>query len=686
MADEAEIIKVAFQGSEMCLRTCGTAVKEALKFLKFLVCAGPNVYRWNQKAMEEHYRKEKNKAEWKEIKRQKSKLAEGELSLSKLMERYKNSELTLLSIPDSSSERFASLAVRHKLSYSLLPDLNAGDGVFQVMVPVVQADLYNAILQSLVEEEKQEKEVTASYLKEEIRHTKEDKIKAVAEKKQMEKEGTDKKDPEHYKEVCGTVDACDRRIAELGEELETLGHMESKEITYEDYMNTNQQAMNHQDLFMDLKEQGVALAGTERVSGFVKMPGREESVESQSQNRQTGRAISFEEAVTNVTARKEIKEPAIVCDQLHPENYMEVTARLENMEDRSYINTEFKVFHNGEEQHCDEFSHGKFTHYSDRNAKNSSPAGDEHWENMQKEMKEKGGFGDQLLLFESKEEYNRFLQRKAKPPEASILPGDQYLTNPSMPNLGIRRDKVLDEHGTVTAHRYTLMKDGLDTKVTLDLGNTTPEESRLLFLRHVNEEIRREYPEADVKEAWMVLGDEEDFNIYQESVKKNVRSDKENLKEEFQSALVENGEPLKQQMNRESRIQAEQEKKQTVLKVPSQSILTLKRNKKGNPTDDVLLYSADLSYSIKIEKKGVHKIKKDMDGTSLILLEEGESLKVIDRSSKREIGSITTQGDLSDFLENRGKYLAKRKQDSIPLQKQKGGEKQHATKTQKHST
>ncbi len=91
MADEAEIIKVAFQGSEMCLRTCGTAVKEALKFLKFLVCAGPNVYRWNQKAMEEHYRKEKNKAEWKEIKRQKSKLAEGELSLSKLMERYKNS-------------------------------------------------------------------------------------------------------------------------------------------------------------------------------------------------------------------------------------------------------------------------------------------------------------------------------------------------------------------------------------------------------------------------------------------------------------------------------------------------------------------------------------------------------------------------------------------------------------------
>lgn len=683
MADEAEIIKVAFQGSEMCLRTCGTATKEALKFLKFLVCVIPNIFRWNHESKEKKFRKKISKAEWKEIKRQKMKLKDGEVSLGEMMERYKNTELTLLSIPESSAERFAELAKKYNLHYSILPDLNVEDGVFQVMVPAVQADLYNTILQTLVKEEEQEKEVTAAYVEEEIRRTREEKIKAATEKKQMEQEGTDRKDPEHYKEVCGTIDACDRRIAELEEELEMLGHMESKEITFEDYMNTNQQMFNHQDLFMDLKEQGVALAGTERVSGFVKMPGREESVESQSHNRQTGREISFEEAVTDVTARKEIKEPVIVCDRNHPENYMEVTAHQEKMEDRSYINTEFKVFRNGEEQRCEEFSHGKFTHYSDRNAKNSSPAGDEHWENMQKEMKEKGGFGAQLLLFESKEEYNKFLERSANPPEVSILPGDQYLTNPSMPDLGIRRDKVLDGNGTVTAHRYTLIKDGADTKVTLDLGNTTPEESRLLFLRHVNEEIRREYPEADVKEAWMVLGDTEDFNIYQESVKKNVRSDKENLKEEFQSALGENGEPLKQQMNRESRVQAEQEKKQTVLKVPSQSILTLKRNKKGNPADDVLLYSADLSYSIKIEKKDVHKIKKDMDGTSLILLEEGESLKAVDRNSKREIGNITTQGELSDFLENKGKYPAK--QGSVPLQKQKGGG-QYTAKTQKHST
>ena len=298
MADEAEIIKVAFQGSEMCLRTCGTATKEALKFLKFLVCVIPNIFRWNHESKEKKFRKKITKAEWKEIKRQKMKLKDGEVSLDKLMERYKNTELTLLSIPESSAERFAGLAKKYDLSYSILPDLNVEDGVFQVMVPAVQADLYNTILQTLVKEEQQEKEVTAAYVKEEIRRTKEEKAEAAAEKKKMEQEGTDKENPERYKDVCGTIDACDRKIADFEQELETLGQTESKEITYEDYMNTNRQAFDHQDLFMDLEDQGVALAGTERVSGFVKMPGREEPVESQSQNQKNGREISFEEAVT----------------------------------------------------------------------------------------------------------------------------------------------------------------------------------------------------------------------------------------------------------------------------------------------------------------------------------------------------------------------------------------------------
>lgn len=684
MADEAELIKVAFQGTEMFLRLGGVAVKDALKFLKFLVCIIPNIYRWNQETLEKHYRKQMTKAEWEEILRQKMELEKGEVPLQDLMNKHKNSELTLLSIPDSSSERFAELAKKHKLNYSLLPDLNVADGVFQVMVPAVQADLYNAVLQTLTEEEKRDRETMEAFLEEEIRRTEEERMQSNTERKQMEKDGTDQSDPDHYKEVCGTIEACNRRKSELEKELGELQGRESREITYEDYMNTNKQVMDHMDLFSDLKEKGVELSGAEKISEFVKMPGKDETIDSklpQQQNMKL-KPITYEEAVKKLTARKEIKEPVIACDRDSPENYMEVTAKQEKEEDRTYINTEFKVFRNGEEQRCEEFSHGKFTHYSDRNANNSSEAGEQHWENMKKEMKEKGGLSDNLLLFPSREDYQKFLEEADRKQEHNRILGDQYLTNPAVPDMAIRRDKVPDEAGKVTAYRYTVLINGKDTNIQADMDYHTADETKTIFLKHVNEEAKRLFPEADAKEAWMVFDTKEDFEIYQDSVKKNVRSDKENLKEEFGEAFEKEGVNLKKQMNRESRVQAEQEKKQTILKVPSQSILSLKRDKKGNPADDVLLYSADLSYSIKIGKKDARKIKKDMDGTSLILLEEGEALTVTDRYSKREIGTITSQNELSDFLENKGKYPAK--QGSIPLQKQKGGEK-HAAKTQKHS-
>lgn len=685
MADEAELIKVAFQGTEMFFRLGGAAVKDALKFLKFLVCIIPNVHRWGQEAIDRHYRNQMKQAEWEEILRQKMELEKGEIPLQDLMNKYKNSELTLLSIPDTSSERFAELAKKHKLNYSLLPDLNVADGVFQVMVPVAQAEFYNAILQTLTEEEKRDRETMEAFLEEEIRQTEEERMKANTEKKQMEKDGTDKSDPDHYKEVCGTIEACNRRKSELEKELGELQGRESREITYEDYMNTNKQAMDHMDLFMDLKEKGVELSGAEKISEFVKMPGKDETMDSKMPERHIPKPVSYEEAVKNLTERGKMKEPVIVCDRDSPENYMEVTARPEKKEDRTYINTEFKVFRNGEEQRCEEFSHGKFTHYSDRKANNSSEAGEQHWENMKKEMKEKGGLSDNLLFFPTREEYQTFLEEADRKQDQKLILEDQYLTNPAVPDMAIRRDKVPDSAGGVTAYRYTVLIDGKDTNIAADMNYQTPDETKNMFLKRANEEAKRLNPEADAKEAWMVFDAKEDFEIYQESVKKNVRSDKENLKEEFGEAFGKEGENLKKQINRESRVQAEQEKKQTILRVPSQSILSLKRNKKGNPADDVLLYSADLSYSIKIEKKDAHKIKQDMDGTSLILLEEGKSLTVTDRYSKREVGTITSQNELSDFLENKGKYPAKAKQSSISLQKRQGGEK-YTAKTQKHST
>lgn len=127
--------------------------------------------------------------------------------------------------------------------------------------------------------------------------------------------------------------------------------------------------------------------------------------------------MNFDRALSRVTDRKFAEGNCYVCDRSNPDNYMEVSSKREQSKDGTYFtNTEYKVFNQGVEQQSQEFSHGKFTHYTDSKGESTSFYGQKHWENMKVEIKEKGGFSDDLLIFSSKEDYldykNRFEQTK----------------------------------------------------------------------------------------------------------------------------------------------------------------------------------------------------------------------------------------------------------------------------------
>ena len=98
------------------------------------------------------------------------------------------------------------------------------------------------------------------------------------------------------------------------------------------------------------------------------------------------------------------------CDKHNPKNYMEISSTIKSRNDRKFINTEFKVFNNGVQQKCDEFSHGKFTHYSRADGSNSSDYGVEHWNNIRDEMRKKGGFGDDMIVFSDLKSYQEFVE------------------------------------------------------------------------------------------------------------------------------------------------------------------------------------------------------------------------------------------------------------------------------------
>ena len=99
-----------------------------------------------------------------------------------------------------------------------------------------------------------------------------------------------------------------------------------------------------------------------------------------------------------------------ICNRNNPQNYMEVSAGLEMLEDRQFVNTEFKVFNEGIQQKCDVFPHGKFTHYTKADGTNSTEYGAEYWEKMKQQIKEKGGFSDDLLIFSDLQNYQFFAE------------------------------------------------------------------------------------------------------------------------------------------------------------------------------------------------------------------------------------------------------------------------------------
>ncbi len=113
--------------------------------------------------------------------------------------------------------------------------------------------------------------------------------------------------------------------------------------------------------------------------------------------------MEFSKALSRVTDRRLGNESFFVCDRSNPDNYIEVNLRTDkSKEGISYTNTEYKVFRQGVEQRSDVDSQGNFR--CNNNGKHSQ----EHWQKLVKEIKEKGNFSDDVLIFPDKKAYLQY--------------------------------------------------------------------------------------------------------------------------------------------------------------------------------------------------------------------------------------------------------------------------------------
>lgn len=627
--EEAELIKVAFQGTEMCLRLAGTSLKEALKFLKFLLMIAPNAYRWHQESMEKAMKNAITKAEYEIITARKEVIA-GSIDLNKFLKVYAAEERTMLSIPDGSAELFSELASKNKLAYALMPDLDLSDGMFQIMVPNSQADIYKSVIEMLINTELKNNEIKTEELTKELNETEKEIVKYNSKKTKMEKSGTNETEPEKYAEVVDKLEELELAKAQIEEELEDIKENYSKVISYEEYVNTNPQAVNHANMFCSMMDEGIALEKFQTLNEFMVYSEKSDLLKE----------IPFEKSVENVAALVNTDKEVYITSKLNPNNYIRGFAYQKEKESgEPFVCSEYEVMVNGEKQTCGVFSHGEYLHYSDGKSKNTSSAGESHWQDMKDEMQKKTGIGNDVVVFTSKEDYEKFVN-SYKP---GIEKGNEYLVNPDIPLAAVRKDKVRETGETF--NRYTLIVDGEDTKIKADIKKGMTENEKSALIRVMKNEIKKLNPNADLTGKWQCIKGEENFNEYTKLAKVNIPSDKEELVKEFKAAFGEKvSEEVKDQMTK-------LEKAEKNIVILPQDNMYIWRDENEQP-EMYTLFSDDRRFSITIPAEAV---KIDEDKNRIVILKEGETLEAKDKNSHK-LTPVRNQKDMDAFIKNKDAF------------------------------
>lgn len=142
----------------------------------------------------------------------------------------------------------------------------------------------------------------------------------------------------------------------------------------------------------------------------------------------------FDSALNMLSSDKELlNKEKYICSKGEPEKLIVVSATQELYQDHTFIATQFKPFVNGKEIRSKEFEHGKFLRYHKRNGKNTTDDGDAHWRSMKEEIYQKGKFHRDILIFDSKKEYEKYkdkIERKDdKNKEEEIIEEEDFFKN-----------------------------------------------------------------------------------------------------------------------------------------------------------------------------------------------------------------------------------------------------------------
>lgn len=115
------------------------------------------------------------------------------------------------------------------------------------------------------------------------------------------------------------------------------------------------------------------------------------------------RSISFERSLNRITDRDFSRNsPYYIAERTNPSNYIRLDSSYEEFLGKKYTKTNYKVFNNDVEQRSSLRDDGIFTDERFQGREKN------FWFKLRNEMKTKGGFTDDIIIFNSEEEFNTY--------------------------------------------------------------------------------------------------------------------------------------------------------------------------------------------------------------------------------------------------------------------------------------
>lgn len=115
------------------------------------------------------------------------------------------------------------------------------------------------------------------------------------------------------------------------------------------------------------------------------------------------RSISFERSLNRITDRDFSRNsPYYVAERTNPNNYIRLDSSYEEFRGKKYTKTNYRVFNNDVEQRSSLRDDGIFTDERFQGREKN------FWFKLRNEMKTKGGFTDDIIIFNSEEEFNTY--------------------------------------------------------------------------------------------------------------------------------------------------------------------------------------------------------------------------------------------------------------------------------------